>query len=88
MKKKKVPIRKCINCFEQSTKKTLLRIVKTKDNEVFLDKTGKANGRGAYVCDLNCLEEAIKKRALQRAFKIEIKEEVINKIKEDMKDGK
>lgn len=80
-----MPIRKCINCGEQSTKKELVRIVKTKDQQVFVDAKGKENGRGAYVCNLECFEEAMKKRALSRAFKMEISEETYEKIKEDLK---
>lgn len=89
MKIKKVPIRKCINCGEQSTKKELIRIVKNKDNQVFVDFKGKENGRGAYVCNLECFEGAIKKKALSRAFKMEISKETYEKIKEDLNiDGK
>lgn len=72
MKQKKIPQRKCIACQERDSKKGLIRIVKTKEGEVFLDPTGKANGRGAYICkDVECLNRAIKTKALNKAFKME-----------------
>ena len=76
-KTKKVPQRKCIACQDRDSKKGLIRIVKTKENQIFLDPTGKANGRGAYICkDAQCLQKAIKSKALNRAFKIEVPDEV------------
>ena len=62
MKKiKKVPQRKCIACQDRDNKKELIRIVKNKEGEIFIDLTGKANGRGAYICkDCECLKKAIK----------------------------
>lgn len=51
-KVKKVPQRKCIACQERDSKKGLIRIVKNKEGEIFLDPTGKANGRGAYILSL------------------------------------
>ncbi len=74
---KKVPQRKCIACQERDAKKGLMRIVKNKEGQIFLDSTGKANGRGAYICkDANCLKKAIKSKALNRAFKIDVCDEV------------
>ena len=51
MKEKKIPMRMCIACHEMKPKKEMLRIVKPKDGEVSIDFTGKAAGRGAYICD-------------------------------------
>ena len=74
----------CIVCRAQSDKKTLLRVVKNKDGEIFVDKTGKANGRGAYVCkDRNCYQKLCKQKALNRAFKCEVPQEVYQKIGEE-----
>ena len=71
MKQKKVPQRKCVVCNDRDSKRSLLRIVKTKEGEIFLDLTGKANGRGAYICaSAECIEKAVKTRALNRAFKM------------------
>ncbi|WP_199534113.1 RNase P modulator RnpM [Romboutsia weinsteinii] len=76
-KVKKVPQRKCIVCQERDSKKGLIRIVKNKEGEISLDPTGKANGRGAYICKSSeCLKKAIKTKALNRAFKIEVSDEV------------
>ena len=58
-KVKKVPQRKCIACQDRDNKKELIRIVKNKEGHIFLDKTGKANGRGAYICNCSeCLKKA------------------------------
>lgn len=82
MKKiKKVPQRKCIACQDRDSKKELIRIVKNKEGEIFIDLTGKANGRGAYICkDCECLKKAIKSKALNRAFKMEVPDEVYEKL--------
>ncbi len=85
MSQKKIPQRKCITCQDRNSKKTLIRIVKNKDGEIFVDNTGKANGRGAYICaSKECLEKAIKTRALNRAFKLEISEKVYNDLSEEI----
>ena len=74
-------MRTCIGCREQKQKRDLIRVVKNKDGEISIDKTGKANGRGAYLCnDKNCLEKAIKSKSLNRAFTTEISEEVYEKL--------
>ena len=83
---KKVPLRMCVACREMQPKRNLIRIVKNNEGEIFIDKTFKANGRGAYLCaNITCLEKAIKTRALNRAFKCEIDASVFDKLKEDIK---
>lgn len=78
---KKVPMRKCIGCGESKEKKDLIRIVKNKEGQIFLDKTGKQNGRGAYIClNRECLKKAIKTRGLNRAFKMEIPQEAYDEL--------
>lgn len=47
---KKIPLRQCIGCGEMKGKREMMRVVKTAENEICLDTTGKKNGRGAYVC--------------------------------------
>ncbi|MBR2454992.1 MAG: YlxR family protein [Clostridia bacterium] len=77
MKQKKIPMRKCNGCGEQKPKKELVRIVKSPDGEVSLDLTGKASGRGAYICnDAECLKKARKSRRIDKAFEIAIPDEV------------
>ena len=79
---KKIPLRRCVVTKEQLPKSDLLRIVKNKENEVFLDLTGKAGGRGAYIKkDIEVLEMAKKKKILDRALEITINEEVYEEIK-------
>ena len=86
-KVKKVPQRKCIACQDRDNKKELIRIVKNKEGQIFLDKTGKANGRGAYICNCSeCLKKAIKSNALSRAFKMEIPEEVYESLIKESED--
>ncbi len=83
MNKPKEKIRMCIVCRGQSDKKQLLRVVKNKDGEIFVDVTGKANGRGAYVCkDRACYEKLCKQKSLNRAFKCNVSDEVYKKIGE------
>lgn len=74
---KKVPMRRCLGCMESKPKKELVRIVKTKEGEISLDKTGKKSGRGAYICDnVACLEKAIKAKRIEREFEMEIEDEI------------
>lgn len=88
MKQRKVPLRKCVGCMEQKPKKELVRVSKTKDGLVSLDLTGKAHGRGAYLCNSKaCLEKAVKKKALNRALETEISNEILEEIKGALKDG-
>ena len=74
---KKAPERKCVGCNEHKNKTELWRVVKNKSGEVSLDKTGKADGRGAYICkSINCLKKAEKSHRLEAAFKMQIPQEI------------
>lgn len=89
MKAKKVPLRMCTGCGEMFDKRTLVRVVKSPQGEVSLDLKGKKAGRGAYVCNnLDCLKKARKKKAFERAFQMQIDEDVYNKMEEEMNDAK
>ena len=78
---KKEPLRMCIACREMINKKDLLRIIKDKEGNIFIDKTGKANGRGAYVCkNIDCLQKLKKQKALNKAFKCPIPDELYTQI--------
>ena len=82
MDKKKTPQRMCIACKVSKDKKDLIRIVKT-DNSFVLDKTGKLNGRGSYVCDNHeCMEKLIKNKILNKVFKCNISQEIYENLKE------
>lgn len=79
---KKIPQRTCIGCNTQKNKKDLIRIVKDKDGNISIDKTGKANGRGAYICDnIECLEKAIKSKRLEKTFETKISEEIYENLR-------
>lgn len=83
---KKVPQRKCIVCQDRDAKRGLMRIVKNKEGQIFIDKTLKANGRGAYICkNSECLQKSIKTKALNRAFKIEVPQDVYENLLEELK---
>ncbi|NLK65674.1 MAG: YlxR family protein [Tissierellia bacterium] len=85
MKKRKIPMRKCIGCMESFPKKELCRIVKTKENEIFFDSTGKLNGRGTYICkNTECFNKAIKSKRLLKALETEIPEDVLEAIKDEI----
>lgn len=82
MKQKKAPERLCLGCNKSRDKRELIRIVKNKDGEIFLDKSGKANGRGAYICDnRECLEKAIKSKRINKAFSCELPQEVFDSLR-------
>lgn len=83
---KKIPMRMCIACREKKTKKELIRVVRTPEGEILVDRTGRANGRGAYLCDsVACLERAVKTRALERALEAKVDESVFATLREALK---
>ena len=77
---KRLPQRTCIGCNTQKDKKDLIRIVKNKEGEISLDKTGKAQGRGAY------LEKAIKSRRLEKSFEMKIEDNIYEELRERIKE--
>lgn len=82
MTEKKVPMRTCIACRTSKPKRELVRVVKSGDN-VFADFTGKANGRGAYVCRCaECVAKLKKSRLLNRVFSCEVEESVYESVAE------
>lgn len=77
MAEKKIPFRKCTGCGEMKPKKELIRVLKTTETEIVLDKTGKKNGRGAYLCNsLECFQKARKSRGLERSLQMKIPDEI------------
>lgn len=81
---KKVPMRMCICCREMKPKKEMLRIVKTAGGDIVLDKTGKLNGRGAYICGkAECVKKLKKSKMLNRIFSQDVPDDVYAKIEED-----
>jgi len=86
---KKAVQRMCIGCSEKKDKKELIRVVINKNSEIALDKTGKLEGRGAYICDNEeCLDKAIKSKKLERLFEIKIEQEIYDNVRDMMNDKK
>lgn len=83
---KKFPVRTCTGCRQEKNKKDLIRIVRNKEGKVFVDLTGKLNGRGAYICpNVECLQKAIGNRGLEKTLKIpKLEQEVIAGLKEQL----
>ncbi len=82
---KKVPVRQCVGCREMIPKKDLLRVIRTPEEEVVLDSTGKQNGRGAYLCrSTECFAKARKSKGLERSLKVSIPDEVYDKLEKEM----
>ena len=82
---KKIPMRQCLGCREMKPKRELIRVVRSPEGEISLDFKGKAPGRGASICPAPaCLKQAIKAKALERAFSTQIPEAVYEKLNEEM----
>ena len=82
---KKIPMRMCVACREMRAKKDLMRVVRTAEGELRLDRTGKLSGRGAYLCrSAACLERAIKIRALERALEAPFNDELRNALQSEI----
>ena len=82
---KKLPVRTCIACRQEFLKKDLLRIVKDKEGNFFVDKTGKANGRGAYICGKSeCVKKLQKAKLLDRVFSSTVPVEIYQTITEEL----
>ncbi len=85
---RKIPQRTCMGCNTKKDKKDLIRIVKNNKNEITIDKTGKLEGRGAYICNsVQCLEKVIKSKRLERSLDITISEEIYSNLKELINGG-
>lgn len=82
-KKRKIPQRKCIVTNEMRPKKELIRIVRTKEGDVFIDETGKKNGRGAYLSrDKTVIDQAEKTNALERQFSSDVGSDVYEELRQ------
>ena len=87
MKDRKIPMRRCVGCMTSKEKQELVRIAGF-EGKLSLDLTGRAKGRGAYLCKANpdCWEKAYKRKALERSLGVEItpetKEKIFNRLKE------
>ena len=78
---KKIPTRQCVGCQQKKPKKEMMRVLKTPEDKMILDTTGKKNGRGAYLCkDMECLMKAKKNKGLERSFKMSIPDAVYDSL--------
>lgn len=85
MKERKIPMRTCAGCNEMRAKKDLVRVVKSSSGTISLDLTGKANGRGAYICrNVDCLKKARKNHRIDRAFAMQIPDEIYDAMEEEI----
>ena len=79
---KKIPERTCMGCNIKKPKKEFIRIVKSKEGDIDIDRTGKMQGRGAYICDnIECLEKLIKSKRLEKVFDMKISDEIYEKLR-------
>lgn len=79
---KNLPQRTCMGCNLKKDKKELIRIVKNKEGNISIDRTGKAQGRGAYICDnIECLNKVIKSKRLEKALDTKISEEIYENLR-------
>lgn len=79
---KKQPQRTCMGCNSKKDKKEFIRIVKNKEGQIAIDRTGKQEGRGAYLCDdIQCLEKLIKSKRLEKVWDMKISEEIYEKLR-------
>lgn len=84
----RVPMRTCIGCGQERPKGEFVRVIRTPEGAILLDTTGRANGRGAYLChDPACLQRAEKRHALSRALHIEVPHEVYQRLSDELGEG-
>ena len=85
MQQRKIPLRRCTGCNEQKPKKELVRVVRSPQGEIALDRVGKMPGRGAYLCrSTQCLAKARKAKRLERALEAQIPPEVYERIEQEI----
>lgn len=85
MTNKKIPMRQCVGCREMKPKRELIRVIRTSEDEILIDATGKKNGRGAYICpNRECLEKAVKNKGLERSLKISVPQEIYEDFEREM----
>ena len=82
---KKIPLRQCSGCGEMKSKKEMIRVLKTTEDEIVIDATGRKNGRGAYICpSMECFKKAVKSKGLERSLKMAIPKEVYEALEKEM----
>ncbi|MDE6319641.1 MAG: YlxR family protein [Lachnospiraceae bacterium] len=85
---KKVSLRQCVGCGEMKDKKEMMRVLRSAEGPIFLDMTGRKNGRGAYLCkQMECLAKARKNKGLERSFKQRIPDEIYETLEKEFEEG-
>lgn len=83
---RKIPLRKCTGCGEMKSKREMVRVIRTPEDEIIIDATGKKNGRGAYICSsLDCFMKAKKSKGLERSLKVAIPINVYETLESELK---
>lgn len=87
MNTRKIPLRQCTGCGAMKSKKEMIRVIKTSEDQIMLDTTGKKNGRGAYICNsMECLKKACSNKGLERSLKTAIPKEVYEQLERELSD--
>ena len=85
---KKIPMRQCVGCGEMKSKKEMMRVLKSMEDSIVLDMTGRKNGRGAYLCmNKECLMKARKNKGLERSLKMSIPKEIYENLEREFEEG-
>lgn len=85
MKSKSQPMRTCVGCGESKSKRELIRVALSPEGIISIDKTGKAPGRGAYICpSMDCLQAAYKGKKLERSLKHGVSKDVYETLQQDL----
>ncbi len=85
--KKSQPLRQCTGCGEMKPKQSLIRVVRSPEGNISLDRSGKLNGRGAYICNnVECYKKAVKGRRFEKAFSMQIPEAVSEQIAKELEE--
>ncbi|ETS93717.1 MULTISPECIES: RNase P modulator RnpM [Veillonella] len=87
MKQKSQPMRTCVGCGESKVKRELIRVALSPDGVISIDRTGKAPGRGAYLCSsVSCFEQAYKAKRLERSLKHSVSQEIYEQLRRDFQE--
>lgn len=83
-KNTKIPVRTCIGCKCKKPKKEMIRIIRTPDEKIEIDRTGKKSGRGAYICgNVKCLDIAFRENSLKKSLKQDIPLQTLDELRKD-----
>ena len=82
---RKTPTRTCVGCGRADEKRSLVRVVRASDGHVDLDPSGKANGRGAYVCPrVECFDAAVVRRRFDAALRVHLHDDDLDRLRRDL----